>query len=597
MNPTRLVSVRLAAIGAILLFTLSPTSGQQAPAAFNASKYHSHADVTAFLRQAEKAHPKLVRVESIGKSYKGLDLWVATVTNLDSGAPESKPAIFMDGNIDGDEPIATEVTLHTINTLLAGYGKDGRITRLLDTRTFYIFPVINPDMTDLFVTTNTPDVVSSRTAKPFDDDGDGKLDEDGPEDINGDGLILQMRRRDINGGYKTSPTDPRLIVVRGKDEPGEWRVWDYEGNDNDGDGLINEDPIGGNDPNRNFPTGWQPEAIQAGAGPYPLSEIESLSFARFVLQHPNIGIYLNGHTGGGTGHLYRPYGSKTDDQLIKWDLTAYDVLGHKAQELMPGVKYYAPSGAVALRRFGRPIHGYGYMMEWAYDDQGILSMVPEHGGSEGDANNDREITQEEKMKVNDEKYGGKLFVNWTKVQHPTLGEVEVGGWMKFGLATNPPAERLPAIMPPWTEWNLYLASMLPHLSIASLKADAIQSGVYRVTAVVENDGYLPTNVSERSRVVRKDWPVKVQLQAGGGAEVLLPRGETTLGDLQGLGFWTPLTTSGSLDYWGTDNSRTMEWIVRTAKPGPTWVQIEASSPRAGTARKRLDLMPASTPAR
>jgi hypothetical protein len=558
------------------------------PPRIDGATYHSHAEITAYLRQVVAANPRLATLTSIGKSYQGKDLWVITLTNTEKGAPESKPAIFLDGNIDADEPISTEVLLHTIDRLVTGYGRDARVTNLLDTRVFYLAPSVNPDTADLFVTTSTPDVISSRTARPFDEDGDGRLDEDGPEDINGDGLIMQMRVRDMRGGHKTHPADPRLMVTRGMDEPGEWRLYDYEGIDNDGDGQINEDAIGGVDPNRNFPSGWQPDAIQGGAGPYPLSENESMALAAFVIAHPNIGIYLNGHTGGGTGHLYRPYGSKTDREFIPWDLEMYNVLGRRAQELT-NCKFYPPSGSAALRRFGREIHGFGYSMEWTYDHHGIVSMVPEHGGIEGDANNDRELTPEERMKVNDEKYGGKLFANWTKVKHPTLGEVEVGGWTKFGLDTNPPAERLPAIVPPWTEWNIYMAEMLPHVSITRADAESIRPGIFRVTAVVTNDGYLPTNVTERSRIVNADWPVTVTLTGGGGAEALLPREITRVGDLQGLGFHQSRATTRSLRYEGVNNARTIEWIVAGPPTGTGWVEIRAGSPRSGTATRRVEL--------
>jgi hypothetical protein len=216
-------------------------------------------------------------------------------------------------------------------------------------------------------------------------------------------------------------------------------------------------------------------------------------------------------------------------------------------------------------------------------------MVPENVGIEGVANNDRELTPEERLEANDARYGGKLFDAWTPARHPTLGEVEVGGWKKFGFDTNPPAERLPVIMPPWTEWNLYMAEMLPHVSIARADVASVRPDVFRVTAVVTNDGYLPTNVTERARLVNKDAPVTASLTAGGGAEVLLPRDVVRLGDLQGLGFHQSRATTRSLRYEGVDNTRTLEWIVASGPNGAGWVEIKAGTPRAGTVTRRVDL--------
>ena len=78
-------------------------------------------------------------------------------------------------------------------------------------------------------------------------------------------------KKDPNGRFKLSPDDPRLLVPVKPGEKGEYELLGLEGIDNDGDGLINEDPPGGYDMNRNWPADWQPDHIQGGAGDFPLS--------------------------------------------------------------------------------------------------------------------------------------------------------------------------------------------------------------------------------------------------------------------------------------------------------------------------------------
>jgi hypothetical protein len=70
-----------------------------------------------------------------------------------------------------------------------------------------------------------------------------------------------------------------------------------EGYDNDKDGRVNEDGVGGLDLHRNYPENWRPETeetgrgfTQGGAGEYPLSETETRAVVTFLLAHPNVSV-------------------------------------------------------------------------------------------------------------------------------------------------------------------------------------------------------------------------------------------------------------------------------------------------------------------
>ena len=59
--------------------------------------YHDFKEMSQFLKDAHKQYPQFTKLESIGKSYEGRDLWVLTVTDFSIGEPENKPGIWIDG--------------------------------------------------------------------------------------------------------------------------------------------------------------------------------------------------------------------------------------------------------------------------------------------------------------------------------------------------------------------------------------------------------------------------------------------------------------------------------------------------------------------
>ena len=230
--------------------------------------YHDYAEVTEFLRHAAAAYPQYASLESIGKSWQGRDLWVLTITDPVGGAAEDKPAVWVDGGIDADEVVAIEAALGVVHRLLTSDDPD--IAELRRSRTFYVAPAVIPDSSELQMT--TAERPRDTTLRPWDDDGDGRLDEDGPEDLDGDGQALTMRRHAAQGPLAVSDEDERLLRPRRPGDAGPfYEVW-TEGIDNDEDGEYQEDRLGGVDPNRNYPGNWR--ITQRGSGPFPGSEVE-----------------------------------------------------------------------------------------------------------------------------------------------------------------------------------------------------------------------------------------------------------------------------------------------------------------------------------
>ena len=180
------------------------------PIAFN--RLYDYPELTAILRKLAAAHPELLSLRSLGKSTEGRDLWCVTINNPKTGDDRSKPAMYVDGNIHGNEIQGAEAALYLIWYLAENRDRVESLRRLTDERVFYVVPTINPDGRAYWF--NAPNTThSSRSGKsPLDDDRDGQADEDGYDDINGDGQITQMRRKDPNGRFKLSPEDPRLLV-------------------------------------------------------------------------------------------------------------------------------------------------------------------------------------------------------------------------------------------------------------------------------------------------------------------------------------------------------------------------------------------------
>ena len=105
------------------------------------NRYYSN-ETNEIMRNYAGQIPKLTKLYSIGKSFKGADLMVMEVTNREAGPAEEKPGFYVDGNIHSGELTGSAVTLYLMGYLLDRYGKDPVVTAFLDTRVFYLRPQI-----------------------------------------------------------------------------------------------------------------------------------------------------------------------------------------------------------------------------------------------------------------------------------------------------------------------------------------------------------------------------------------------------------------------------------------------------------------------
>src|SRR6266508_3430809 len=175
------------------------------------NKFYRYIELTRLLKAYEKEYPNLIRLESIGKSYEGRDVWLITATDFKSGNYTEKPAFWVDGNIHASEVTTSAAALYLIHSLVTKYKQDENITRALDTRAFYICPRVNPDGAEWALADKPKLIRSSTRPYPYDEEPIHGL---AMEDMDGDGRILMMRLPDPNGAWKPYPEDPRLLIRR-----------------------------------------------------------------------------------------------------------------------------------------------------------------------------------------------------------------------------------------------------------------------------------------------------------------------------------------------------------------------------------------------
>jgi hypothetical protein len=576
----------------------------------NWAMHHDHEETTRLVHAWAEAYPNLVLLESLGKSVQGRDLWLLTLTNKQTGPANEKPALWIDGHSDGGEVLSREVALYLIGHLLDNWGSDDRVTRILDTRTLYIEPNANPDPGEQV--THPPELGkyqgTSRTGYlyPWDGDGDGVADEDPPEDINRDGMVLSMRVRDPNGRWKPHPADARLLVRRGADDgPADGPFYEFygtEGIDNDGDGRINEDWLGGFDSNRMYPVNWRMEWRQKGAPPYPLFTPEPKAIVDAILARPNVGGLISLHTSGvfPGGTLWQAPASEFPDEFLAYDVRfLYPTFGRKYEEVMRREEYpYSRATAANVREREPRGEIPATLIDWGFINHGMMAWTPEIWARGAfDYDGDNSVSQLETMRWNEEDWGGRLFVPWKDAQHPTLGTVEVGGWRNdFDAHGLTPPEgfvyRSTQILP----WFIYVLESLPRVVMDDVRSESIGDGVYRISAVVRNEGFLDTPVTERAaalsaeRNVETDRVSFVSLIRPVTASVSVEDGEVigderlVIGHLKGRNSGDRFRSVVSRDW---PNRLEVSWVVRG---GPrSRATIVAGAPRAGFARHVITL--------
>ncbi len=488
--------------------------------------YHTVDVMYAWYEKWAEEYSDIVDLYEVARSFEGRPILQMTITNKETGKHTDKPAAYFEGGRHSGEITSSESILWLTKHLLENYGKDEEITELIDTKAIYLRPQNNPDGSNLYLHTAQ---ANRSSVRPHDNDHDGLLDEDSPEDLDGDGIIYDMRRKADEdeldeANYIIDPRDPegRLMkrVPAGK---GEWFVYD-EGVDNDGDGEYNEDGIGGLDLHRNYPENWRPGIgvdetdrgyEQLGAGAYPMSEPESKSVVMWMLTHPNISV-VNSMDTRVPMHLRPPSTSKSEERMYPEDLALYEKYDAMGLEITDypwaGDVYetymtrYPENRVTGDPSYPRPLFGHG--PDFGYFYFGSIWYGDElwNNGAMEDYNGDGIYDDYDAIVWDDRENGGQGFKDWESFDHPQLGEVEIGGFHpKFFSQNGPPSQ-----LEHWAEkqalFNLAMAKELPQLEIEDVQVIKRDGNVYEVTLDWSNTGKLPVALKQAQlvKIVQED---------------------------------------------------------------------------------------------
>ena len=115
-----------------------------------------------------------------------------------------------------------------------------------------------------------------------------------------------------------------------------------------------------------------------------------------------------------------------------------------------------------------------------------------------------------------------------------------------------------------------MASMSPLVRVTEVSSTPGESGYMKISAKVQNQGYLPTNVTDQAIQNQMAKTVKVSISLE-GAELVFGSETVDIGHLQG---------NRSLP-------ETVEWMIRSTGRGTPTVVVTAVSEKGGTHSKEL----------
>ncbi|MCP2329626.1 hypothetical protein HDA40_008133 [Hamadaea flava] len=118
------------------------------------SGYHNYAETNAELDKIVADHPAIAQKFSIGTSYEGRAIYGVKISD-NVGIDENEPEVLYNANQHAREHITVEQALYLANLFTDSYGTDARITNLVNSREFWIIPMINPDGAEYDVASGT----------------------------------------------------------------------------------------------------------------------------------------------------------------------------------------------------------------------------------------------------------------------------------------------------------------------------------------------------------------------------------------------------------------------------------------------------------
>ena len=520
--------------------------------------YNSYEQLTARLKKLSVQYGKFCTVTSIGKTATDKEIWLITLGRENAA---NKPAIVIAAGVHATQLATTEVAVQMAEQMLLSASIHDSTAQLLQTKTFYIFPNLNPDASEQY----QDKLRWERTgnAQPRDDDRDGRIFEDPFDDLNGDGLITMIRVRDSLGTHRPSVHDTRVMTLANKTqgENGTHLLF-TEGVDNDQDGQFNEDAEGGVNFNKNFSYGYQ--QFQRETGEHPISERETKAFADFMVTARNVhSVFVLGPAttllhpqSQGKPEVNNPAvlaAAQKDDSIATSVSKLYGTMFQ-----VVNAAQVAPNGGDVVQwahlHFGR--FSYSTPAWWIPQISGLPEIVSVQ---------ERQDLSFLQWASENEMPG--VFLDWKAITHPDFPdkEVEVGGFAPYSQNT-PSVYLLASVAKRHLQFFAKYGQLMPRMQIMNFKAERTPDNHTQITADIKNTGGLPSHaaIGDYLPLVNK---IKVSLQLEQGQELI-----------QGK----PVTAFTSL---GAGEKIKVTWVVN----GTGYVVVEVKSPTAGNQTKQIAL--------
>ena len=462
-------------------------------------KYPSYSQLQISIDDLAK-HP-LVNKVSIGQSYGKEDISILKFGQKNS----NHPVLMIVAGIDGLHPAGTINALAVGKNLLAL--TPDSLNNLLANKSIWILPLANPDAYKRNATSSL--YFTSGNARKIDNDRDGRIDEDPAKDLNGDGIISQMRVKSLVGTYRVHPDFPDYLLKAdlSKGESGSYELY-TEGVDSDQDGMYGEDGASGVNIDRNFTFDYG--AFESETGDYAASEPETRALLNVIYENPNIATILHFGLQNNLSVAESFDGNKANTRITaSW--TSNDV------EVSNLLTHYYNESTKKLGSAPKASPTKGNFSSTAYYHAGRFSFVtptwwtPTAADSLKGKFHDNKI---ESANITDEKFIDWVYTNkiegailpWTKVTHPDFPtqEVEVGGVVEF-YKNNPPLELLQESSAAHTDFVAKLLKSMATLVFSSPQVTSLGDDIFRVELKIYNTGSMPTypEIGDKIRHVSK----------------------------------------------------------------------------------------------
>ncbi|XP_053180316.1 probable carboxypeptidase X1 [Scomber japonicus] len=109
-------------------------------------RHHNYKEMRKLMKSVNEACPDITRIYSIGKSYKGLKLYVMEISDNPGKHELGEPEFRYVGGMHGNEVLGKEILLNLMQYMCQEY-KEGnqRIVHLIKETRIHLLPCMNPD--------------------------------------------------------------------------------------------------------------------------------------------------------------------------------------------------------------------------------------------------------------------------------------------------------------------------------------------------------------------------------------------------------------------------------------------------------------------